>query len=106
MKYYLIAGEASGDLHAANLMRAIRECDPQAEFRFWGGDAMPSASLEKYNFVQERFGSLSSRCPDFGRLSRLQLENSPLCQRAVASAGALLHIAEDLGMERVSYQGH
>ena len=40
MKYYLIAGEASGDLHAANLMRAIRECDPQAEFRFWGGDAM------------------------------------------------------------------
>ena len=40
MKYSLIAGEASGDLHAANLMRAIRECDPQAEFRFWGGDAM------------------------------------------------------------------
>ena len=40
MKYYLIAGEAAGDLHAANLLRAIRECDPQAEFRFWGGDAM------------------------------------------------------------------
>ncbi len=40
MKYYLIAGEASGDLHGANLMRAIREKDPAAEFRFWGGDAM------------------------------------------------------------------
>lgn len=40
MKYYLIAGEASGDLHAAHLMRALRERDPQAQFRFWGGDAM------------------------------------------------------------------
>lgn len=42
MKYYLIAGEASGDLHGANLMRALREKDPQAEFRFWGGDDMSS----------------------------------------------------------------
>ena len=40
MKYYVIAGEASGDLHGANLMRALREKDPAAEFRFWGGDAM------------------------------------------------------------------
>ena len=40
MKYYLIAGEASGDLHGANLMRALAEIDPQAEFRFWGGDRM------------------------------------------------------------------
>ena len=40
MKYYLIAGEASGDLHGANLMRALREQDADAQFRFWGGDAM------------------------------------------------------------------
>ena len=40
MRYYIIAGEASGDLHGANLMTAIRSCDPQAEFRFWGGDRM------------------------------------------------------------------
>lgn len=40
MKYYLIAGEASGDLHGANLMRAIISLDPEAKFRFWGGDAM------------------------------------------------------------------
>ncbi len=40
MKYYLIAGEASGDLHGANLMKAILENDPRAEFRFWGGDKM------------------------------------------------------------------
>lgn len=40
MKYYLIAGEASGDLHASNLMKALREIDPEANFRFWGGDLM------------------------------------------------------------------
>ena len=40
MKYYLIAGEASGDLHASNLMKALKIRDPQAEFRFWGGDLM------------------------------------------------------------------
>lgn len=40
MKYYLIVGEASGDLHASNLMAALRREDPQAEFRFFGGDLM------------------------------------------------------------------
>lgn len=40
MKYYLISGEASGDLHGSNLMKAIKQKDPQAEFRFWGGDLM------------------------------------------------------------------
>lgn len=40
MKYYLIAGEASGDLHGANLMAEILRQDASAEFRFWGGDKM------------------------------------------------------------------
>ncbi|MDB5112459.1 MAG: lipid-A-disaccharide synthase [Mucilaginibacter sp.] len=40
MKYYLVAGEASGDLHGANLMKALKEQDPAAEFRFFGGDLM------------------------------------------------------------------
>lgn len=40
MKYYIIAGEASGDLHGSNLMKAILKKDPNAEFRFWGGDLM------------------------------------------------------------------
>lgn len=40
MKYYLIAGEASGDLHAANLMKALKKVDSEAAFRFWGGDLM------------------------------------------------------------------
>lgn len=40
MKYYVIAGEASGDLHGSNLMKGIYEEDPAAEIRFWGGDFM------------------------------------------------------------------
>ncbi|NCA84205.1 MAG: lipid-A-disaccharide synthase [Clostridia bacterium] len=40
MKYYIIAGEASGDLHGANLMRHMAVEDPEAEFRVWGGDLM------------------------------------------------------------------
>ena len=40
MKYYLIAGEASGDLHAAHLMAALRKEDSEAQFRFFGGDKM------------------------------------------------------------------
>ena len=40
MKYYLIAGEASGDLHASRLMRSLKEKDADAEFRFFGGDLM------------------------------------------------------------------
>jgi lipid-A-disaccharide synthase len=40
MKYYIIAGEASGDLHGSNLMKGIYQEDNQAEIRFWGGDLM------------------------------------------------------------------
>lgn len=40
MKYYIIAGEASGDLHGSNLMKGLYSEDPDAEIRFWGGDLM------------------------------------------------------------------
>ena len=43
MKYYIIAGEASGDLHGANLMNALYQEDPKADIRFWGGDLMQAA---------------------------------------------------------------
>ena len=43
MKYYIIAGEASGDLHGSNLMKSLFEEDAQAEIRFWGGDLMQNA---------------------------------------------------------------
>ena len=44
MKYYIIAGEASGDLHGSNLMKGIYAEDPQADIRFWGGDLMAGVS--------------------------------------------------------------
>ncbi len=46
MKYYIIAGEASGDLHASNLMKAIHKLDPSANFRCWGGDLMKAQGGE------------------------------------------------------------
>lgn len=44
MRYFIVVGEASGDLHASNLMRALRSCDADAEFLFVGGDLMAEAS--------------------------------------------------------------
>jgi len=43
MKYYIIAGEASGDLHGSNLIKALKKHDREAEFRAWGGDKMEAA---------------------------------------------------------------
>ena len=43
MRYYIVAGEASGDLHGSNLMKGLYAEDPEAEIRFWGGDLMCSA---------------------------------------------------------------
>ena len=40
MKYFIVSGEASGDLHGANLVKQIKHFDPQAEFEYWGGDLM------------------------------------------------------------------
>lgn len=47
MKYYLIAGEASGDMHGANLMKALKQKDAQAQFRFWGGNKMQNVGGEQ-----------------------------------------------------------
>src|SRR5699024_423025 len=53
MKYYLIAGEASGDLHAGNLMKALKKEDPEAEFRFWGGDLMQAVGGKMVKHYRE-----------------------------------------------------
>ncbi len=47
MRYYIIAGEPSGDLHGANLMRGLKQHDSECEFRFWGGDDMASEGGEE-----------------------------------------------------------
>ena len=53
MKYYIIAGEASGDLHGSNLMKALKRKDPEAVFRVWGGDMMQAAGGELVRHFKE-----------------------------------------------------
>lgn len=53
MKFYIIAGEASGDLHASNLMREIKKSDAAASFRFWGGDLMKTQGGELVKHYSE-----------------------------------------------------
>ena len=52
-KIYVIAGEASGDLHGANLMKAIKEEDPSIQFRFWGGDLMKAVAGDPVKHIEE-----------------------------------------------------
>ena len=54
MRYYIIAGEASGDLHASNLMKALQKEDANAEFRFWGGDLMQAVGGTLVTHYKER----------------------------------------------------
>ena len=63
MRYYLIAGEASGDLHGSNLMRGLYARDPEADIRFWGGGLIFSyraAQAWKASFRSSR--SVDSIC--------------------------------------------
>ena len=53
MKYYLIVGEASGDLHASRLMRALMRHDADAEFRFFGGDLMQAVGGTRVKHYRE-----------------------------------------------------
>ena len=47
MKYYVIAGEPSGDLHASNMMKELLLLDKAIDFRFWGGDLMEAVTHQK-----------------------------------------------------------
>ena len=53
MKYYIVAGEASGDLHGSNLMKELKSQDSNAEFRFFGGDLMKSVGGELVNHYKD-----------------------------------------------------
>ena len=46
MKFYLIAGEASGDLHASNLILQLTKLNPDSHFKGWGGDKMKAAGMD------------------------------------------------------------
>ena len=83
MKYYLIAGEASGDLHAAHLITAIKARDKDAQFRFFGGDAMTEAAGERGTRVRHfRELAYMGFVPVLLHL-RTILRNMKLCQRDI-----------------------
>ena len=84
MKYYLIAGEPSGDLHGANLIRGLRKADPDAQFRFWGGDLMADAggktNLRKH-YRETSFFGVVQVLRNLGTIRRQMRE----CQEDIAA---------------------
>ena len=84
MKYYLIAGEPSGDLHGANLIRGLRKADTEAQFRFWGGDLMADAggkaNLRKH-YRETSFFGVVQVLRNLGTIRRQMRE----CQEDIAA---------------------
>lgn len=82
MKYYLIAGEASGDLHGARLMQYLKTEDPGAEFRYWGGDLMrrEGGRLVKH-YRETAFMGLSDVIRNLFKIGRFLRE----CRRDIAT---------------------
>ncbi|MBP5723461.1 MAG: lipid-A-disaccharide synthase [Bacteroidales bacterium] len=83
MKYYLIAGEASGDLHGSHLVTELKKCDPDAQFRIWGGDLMAQAAgceLVKHYRTYDYMGIM-----EVVKHARLILNNIQFCKNDIAA---------------------
>lgn len=83
MNYYLIAGEASGDLHGANLIKELRIADANATFRIWGGDLMSQAAetdLVKHYRTYDYMGIV-----EVVKHARLILNNIQFCKEDIVS---------------------
>ena len=122
MKYFLIAGEASGDLHASNLMAALKEKDPEADFRFFGGDLMQAVGGTLVKHYREMafmgfipvllnlrtiLNNMKTCQEDIRRYQPdvvIQSEDSQIRKDRAAPACLLLYLAEDMGMEAIPYQ--
>lgn len=82
MKYYLVAGEASGDLHGSNLMKGIKMHDPNADFRFFGGDLMKEVgSVLVKHYREMAFMGFLEVVKNLGTISK----NFKDCQQDIAS---------------------
>ncbi len=84
MKYYLIAGEASGDLHASRLMRALKEIDKEAQFRFFGGDLMAAVGGMRVKHFREL--AYMGFVPVLLHLPTI-LKNMKMCKQDIAEWG-------------------
>jgi len=85
MKYYIVAGEASGDLHGSNLIKGLYAEDPEAEVRFWGGDMMVAACEGRGALVRHyREGAVMGISDVLRRAGRL-LGNVRACKADIAA---------------------
>lgn len=82
MRYYIIAGEASGDLHGSNLMKGITAEDPNAEFRFWGGDLMAAAGGKNGLVRHYKDGAVMGFVEVLAKAGRL-LGNVSFCKKDI-----------------------
>jgi len=82
MKYYLIVGEASGDLHASNLMKSLKAVDSEAQFRFFGGDLMSAVGGERVKHFRDT--AFMGFVPVVMNL-RTILSNMKQCKRDIVS---------------------
>ena len=109
MRYYLIAGEASGDLHASHLMLALKQRDEAAEFRFFGGDMMTAVGGTRVRHYREL--AYMGFVPVLLHL-RTILRNMKMCKRDIAEwhpdvvilvdyPGFNLNIAKDVHSQRL-----
>ncbi|MCB0471493.1 MAG: lipid-A-disaccharide synthase [Flavobacteriaceae bacterium] len=82
MKYYILAGEASGDLHGSNLMKALLRKDAEAQFRFWGGDLMQAVGGTLVTHYKERaFMGFAEVITNIGKITRF----ISVCKEDIAS---------------------
>ena len=93
MRYYIIAGEASGDLHGSNLMKGIYAEDSQAEIRFWGGDLMAEV------WGSFEYSPAGSRCGFTDRATPLAAGGGA---RSSAVGGVVLQTIPDLSHQVAS----
>lgn len=82
MKYYIIAGEASGDLHGSNLMKGIYAEDTQAQIRFWGGDLMASVCKDEGLVRHYKEGAVMGLVEVLAKAGRL-LRNVSFCKQDI-----------------------
>ena len=113
MKYYLIAGEASGDLHASRLMRSLKEVDREADFRFFGGDLMSAEGGFRVKHYRDM--AYMGFIPVLLHLKTI-FKNMSICKRDIEEwnpdavilvdypSNLLLYFPQDMGMEGISHQ--
>lgn len=84
MRYYLIAGEASGDLHGSNLIKGLAVRDPESEFRYWGGDRMDEAAASRPHRLVRHYkdGAVMGAVEVLAKAGRL-LGNLKFCKKDI-----------------------